>query len=350
MAAGIFDLIINWLSKERGFGSRVLSGLAGKYTGSNLTPAEEQANQFTAEQAELANERDVFNYQHRYQWQVQDMQKAGLNPALLYGGSSGASSVPSAPAGSSVSPTAGSDPISAIMDLALLKANIENIKADTGLKNAEAGRTGAETERTKMLTQYEIDDIVSNINFRESQISRNEAETSLAFANIALLESDLKTRDAFNAANLKLAEANVAKTEADRDRILQETENLKRDFVLSFAQEALIKAQRGLISQETANALVSNGILKWNEKNAQYEAGLTEYNYNHADGNRIWDRVATGASIFRDGGIGIGAVIGGLAKGAAKGVTETVTNTAQSVYNAKGKLVRTVITNQNRNK
>lgn len=30
----------------------------------------------------VANERNVYNYQHRYQWSMQDMQKAGLNPIL----------------------------------------------------------------------------------------------------------------------------------------------------------------------------------------------------------------------------------------------------------------------------
>lgn len=32
--------------------------------------------------ATVANQRNVYNYQHRYQWAMQDMQKAGLNPIL----------------------------------------------------------------------------------------------------------------------------------------------------------------------------------------------------------------------------------------------------------------------------
>lgn len=30
----------------------------------------------------VANQRNVYNYQHRYQWAMEDMQKAGLNPML----------------------------------------------------------------------------------------------------------------------------------------------------------------------------------------------------------------------------------------------------------------------------
>lgn len=32
--------------------------------------------------ATVANERNIYNYQHRYQWAMDDMQKAGLNPML----------------------------------------------------------------------------------------------------------------------------------------------------------------------------------------------------------------------------------------------------------------------------
>lgn len=32
--------------------------------------------------ATVANQRNVYNYQHRYQWAMQDMQNAGLNPML----------------------------------------------------------------------------------------------------------------------------------------------------------------------------------------------------------------------------------------------------------------------------
>lgn len=46
------------------------------------------------EAAEVTTEANRYNYQHRYQWQVEDMRKAGLNPALSYENSAG--SAPSA--------------------------------------------------------------------------------------------------------------------------------------------------------------------------------------------------------------------------------------------------------------
>lgn len=330
-------------------------GVGAQFLGRRkLTGAQQQQNTWNAEEAQKQRDFEEEMRNTSFQAQVKDMQAAGVNPALMYGGTgaSGAT-VPSGAAASGSGDGMQLDPssmIGSLMELALLGAQKENIEADTQSKKADAANKEANTERTKMLTPLEMQDIVSGINLRESEISRNEAENALDYANIALLESDAKVRDEFNQLNLELQRANLAKSEAERNEILQRTENLKRDFAISFAQEAALKAQTGMLSQQTKNLLVENGILKWNEKQSEYEAGLTEYNYNHADGNRVWDRVATGASVFRDAGIGVGAVVGGIAKGAAKAVSETITNTSQQVFNSKGKLVKTVVTNQNRNK
>lgn len=40
------------------------------------------SNSAASHASSVANERNTYNYQHRYQWAMQDMQKAGLNPIL----------------------------------------------------------------------------------------------------------------------------------------------------------------------------------------------------------------------------------------------------------------------------
>lgn len=319
-----------------------------------LSGAQTQQNTWNAEEAQKQRDFEEEMRNTSFQAQVRDMEAAGVNPALMYGGtgSSGAT-VPSGAAASGSGDGMGLDPssmIASLMQLSLLGAQKENIEADTEQKKAGAARDQAETERTKMLTPLEASDLAASVDLKGSQMTKLEAETAVDYANVALLETDLQTRDQFNKINLRLAEANAAKSEAERGKILQETENLKRDFAISFAQEAALKAQTGMLSQQTKNLLVENGILKWNEKQSEYEAALTEYSYDHADGNRIWDRVSTGASIFRDAGIGVGSVIAGAAKGAAKVAGETITNTVQDVFNGKGQRIKTIITKQNRNK
>lgn len=53
-----------------------------------------QANKNAKKAARRAYERNVRAYRHRYQWTMDDMRKAGLNPILAY--SSGAGSAPTA--------------------------------------------------------------------------------------------------------------------------------------------------------------------------------------------------------------------------------------------------------------
>ena len=51
-------------------------GAVGSLIGGSLS------NSAARHAATVANERNVYNYQHRYQWAMDDMQKAGLNPML----------------------------------------------------------------------------------------------------------------------------------------------------------------------------------------------------------------------------------------------------------------------------
>lgn len=58
-----------------GFGDAIIGGV-GKLVGGLL--GQHSANSA----ADVANERNVYNYQHRYRWAMDDIQKAGLNPIL----------------------------------------------------------------------------------------------------------------------------------------------------------------------------------------------------------------------------------------------------------------------------
>lgn len=97
-----------------------------------------------------------------YQTAVQDMQNAGINPAVAlsqgggdtYGGSSSHGSV------AMQTPTGGTmaENISSIINTALTKAQKENIEADTDLKNKQSGKTKAEQKLIE--TQEEIQGII----------------------------------------------------------------------------------------------------------------------------------------------------------------------------------------------
>lgn len=121
--------------------------LAGQ-TGSRLTDAQQQANEFTAQQATLAWNRQIQADNTKYQRQVADMQAAGLNPILAAGAGA---STPAASAGSSVSPGSATLNPLAIIDLlstlGLRKAQTKNIEANTE-------KTGSETVAQRLLNNY----------------------------------------------------------------------------------------------------------------------------------------------------------------------------------------------------
>lgn len=250
------NLLVSVLSRKGASDSRSYlknqaESLLNKYTGAGLTGAEQEANQFTAEQMDLANQRNVFNYQNRYQWEVADMEKAGLNPALLYGGSSGAGSVGSASAGSSVSPAGNglSDLIGSIMDIALLKAQIANINADTRNKSSEAAGREIENQfKPELLAtdleqgKVNIENTKAGIDLILAQLSEVASRTDLnsAQANEARV---LASESEIRAANEALRSAGI---EANNELIAQQVINAKCEQILKVLEQSLIKAQTSL--------------------------------------------------------------------------------------------------------
>lgn len=87
------------------------------------------------------------SYKHRYQWQMEDMRAAGLNPMLAY-----SNSAPGALSGTSYRPqnelsdmpsavTSGLQATRLQQELKNLKASTENTKMDTYVKDAQVGVT-----------------------------------------------------------------------------------------------------------------------------------------------------------------------------------------------------------------
>ena len=108
--------------------ANALEGTVNKYTGAGLTPGEREANQFSAEQAQINRDWQTQMANTTYQRTVADLNAAGLNPALAYGNST----VPT-PSGSSPSST-GVGSSAGLLDLIL---QMKNLNIQEKLANAD---------------------------------------------------------------------------------------------------------------------------------------------------------------------------------------------------------------------
>lgn len=128
--------------------------------------------------ATVANQRNIYNYQHRYQWAMDDMQKAGLNPMLAatqgIGGSVNGASALSAnynlgegvTAGMSAS-AAGNSAKAANRQAAIAEKmsdeQIRNLAAQTVLAGASAKKYDAETYGISMANKLATDSYNDNL-------------------------------------------------------------------------------------------------------------------------------------------------------------------------------------------
>lgn len=222
---GIDDEAMDTIVNDN-FISSGLKNWWSKITGRELTDAERQANEFSANQADIAYQRQRAFYQDfqspeaQMRSQMSGMQSLGVNPALMYGGtmpSGGGSSSPSAP--SSVAPTSGESLgsfISVMLNALKVSAEIKNINADTQLKNTGANKNRSETtgidianwikEQTKGFevvsaelkneeTRKRIDNIIADSTLKGSQLIVNGKQVDYLASQIELNGSIVAVND-----------------------------------------------------------------------------------------------------------------------------------------------------------
>lgn len=295
------------------FVGQVVPSLLAKYTGAGLTGAEQRANEFSAQQAELAFQREASESQRNrefqeymsnteYQRGVADMQAAGVNPALLYGNGAGPASTPagataSASAANSVSPNSGMS-LSDIMAIAMLPKQIKQMNADIGLKeaNAELASANALKARTDAaLTQKninifdvrqgaEVSKLLQDVEeskvrarLAEQNINESEARQQYTVLQSALSAIDLQHRDELDRlqndylrVQKNMGNSVAARNYAEIEKMSHEMSLIDVQVTETYERALMEAANRGKMDQETKNLLVQNGILKWNEKEHEF--------------------------------------------------------------------------------
>ena len=196
------------------------AGVAGLlyqlYKDQHLTGSQREANAFTEQMAqqqmnfEAGQAQQQMDFQERMagtQWQrtVEDMQAAGINPALAY--SQGANVAPSGAmasgsSGSSVDPGRGlsmSDILSAVQfnrDLALKDAQIESINADIEGKHIENQIKASDLEWRPAMNAIQYRHAVESVNklVEDGNMSRFQRQVVLPM-QVALAEAQKKVAE-----------------------------------------------------------------------------------------------------------------------------------------------------------
>nr|WAE43688.1 MAG: DNA pilot protein [Microviridae sp.] len=169
-------------------GSSVLGSIVGEgvgllFAGANNSNQLNQQNALDQLQLQYNEEQTAYNYGQQLQlWQetnypaqVQELQEAGLNPALLYGKGGGGGATVGSP---SSNITGAQAPTTSIGQTAGLAIQSQEAQADINLKNAEAANLEAQTPQEAGLMQAQTASITQGVENQKAQQALIEMQTT----------------------------------------------------------------------------------------------------------------------------------------------------------------------------
>lgn len=167
-------------------------------------------NRFNAEEAQKSRDWQEYMSNTAFQRQVTDMQSAGVNPALMYGGagSSGAST----PSGSTAT-SAGFNAVADALSVAKLGEELKGMRLDNENKERTGVSLELDNDQKRQLIEWypklnesTISEIASRIKVNDSSISLNLSQKELNDINASVRELEKEW----------LPKINEAKTAADK--------------------------------------------------------------------------------------------------------------------------------------
>lgn len=244
-----------WLGNLLGIDlSGVGQSVVNKYTGSGLTGAEQEANQFNADEAEKQRVWQTQMDNTKVQRAVNDYTQAGVNPALMM--SQGApGSTPSGASAASVSPGAAS--MSDLAQLAMIGSQKKLVDAQARKTDQETEESAMRTENLRLVNSYYpdvteagLEKTLSEVGLNLSTIDNRDADTALKNVQKLIADKENEYSQQFFKARAELEEAKTE--EAKQAAAAHAAQALMTGYEAQFAKEHGYK-----LSSSAAMAIVS---------------------------------------------------------------------------------------------
>lgn len=260
------------------------------YQGMNkrLTGREREQNAFNAQQAQMNRDWEEQMSNTANQRAVADMEAAGLNPALMYGNGSAAST----PTGSNAQGST-SNVMADVGNIVQAMATMKSVNADVALKRSQERLNDAKADESKV-NAAQIVEMTENIKQTRNEIVARVEGLNLDNKQKEVIVKYADEMESAKLSNLKMdyatKEAQVAKfnqeianLSEEQKKIVQETINLQEQVRLMMSQETLNYAQ----AEQCAH--MCNQI---DENVSLLEKENSHYNWNHIKTLSFKDGVA----------------------------------------------------------
>lgn len=315
-----------------GLSTGVLAGLTNQIFG--LSRAEKQQNQFNAFEAQKQRdfeyqsmqEANAFNAEQaqmqrdfqasQYQTAVKDMKAAGVNPALAIGGVSGlsgasaASAMPSGAAASGSGRGLGTS-LSEVMQLAMMKKNMEKLDAEientnsvTRLNDANTQYRGQELEWLNPMKQAEYDNLLKDLENKdvqkrlaEANINETEARRALEVQQSIATLIDNETRGELNKLQARLRISEVAQNWKRVEVYQAEITELLQRAITESCQARNLDAQ-------TENLFEELGIIQLDKRTKEFEVKNQKVSYWTGIASQVLSGLGSIASGYMAAGVG----------------------------------------------